>query len=530
MKLSTLVPFTALLAAACAVEQPGPLTESSDIRGGSVCAPLEYPHAMSNADYYRHFESDADAAEYMTKLVTTGQLASMSGSDARFKEVSSDPRLIRLVAEVYEGFRRVYPGETAGLPSPPRIAIIESEKVNAFALGPGFAADPSDRQDQSPWLFMIHTALINKGGSDSELRGLFAHELGHLILRSFLPDVQRAIRAVYLVSGSEDGMIGETQLDDAPLAAHVEEMVKRQARVGGIPELGLSVAAALGYYPKITEALFKLAPQVAGKPSEVCETAAKQSSELLKAQQSLLTNAEEGNLVPRILTAAERTQLDALSRSVADALRACLGSIGGADANASLMAVTAELNRLPEGALDPQSSEHAKLLGLMLDVEKAVDAESTDASLIDRILRAEAPIRSELIALRETPEYPVDRIRIYDYEEDADDTAVRVLTAIGDDPTGLGTFLLDALMPAEAKTRCVADVAAGKAVPFGRFIDPHPATCWRYYHITQVAKALSQCGPTPSTARSAPRGSGRSSVLDTPAQKMFEKGYGRGQR
>src|SRR5262249_10378919 len=166
------------------------------------------------------------------------------------------------------------------------------------------------------------------------------------------------------------------------------------------------------------------------------------------------------------------------------------------------------------------------LLGLMLDVEKSVDAEGANAPLIDRMLHAQGPIRSEFIALQKKPEYPIDQIRVYDYEEDADDAAVRILTAIGDDPLAFGTFLLNALMPAEMKAACVADVAAGKPVPFGRFIDTHPATCWRYYHVAQFSKALNQCGSTPSSAKTAPKGSGRPSVIDQMPREMTEKGYG----
>jgi hypothetical protein len=533
MKTVLVAPIAAaILVAACSAQTPDDASSAaSEIHGGSVCAPLDYPHVLSNADFFRQFESDAAAGEYLTKIIAQGQLAPISGPDARFREITQDARLLRLVGEVYEGFKRVFPSDVAGLPTPPRVAIVESDIKNAFALGPGYVEDAQHRHDQSPWLFIVHTALINEGGTDTELRGLFAHELGHLILRNALPEVRQAIRSIYLIAGSEDGIIGEAQTDEGPLAAHVEEMLKRQQRVGGVPELGLPVFAALGAtYPKITDMLLGLATPDTGASSAACADAKTKEAALQNAQKALIPGITAGNLVPRAPTAEESAHLEELSQATASALRTCLEPMTAGPSRASLMQLTAAMNELPEGAADPSHPDHAKLLGLMLDDEKAVDADLVTAPLIDRMLKAQAPIRSEFIALRASPTYPIDEVRVYDFEEDADDAAVRVLHAIGDDPLGIGKFLLDALMTPAEKASCLADVAAHRAVPYGRFIDTHPATCWRYYHAKQFAEALGTCSSVATTARSAPKGSGRPSVTFLPPRELTEKGYGRGQR
>lgn len=49
---------------------------------------------------------------------------------------------------------------------------------------------------------------------------------------------------------------------------------------------------------------------------------------------------------------------------------------------------------------------------------------------------------------------------------------------------------------------------AGKPVPYGRFIDAHPATCWRYYHVTQFAKSLARCPAQPPLRKAPMRGTG----------------------
>src|SRR5262249_32710190 len=120
----------------------------------------------------------------------------------------------------------------------------------------------------------------------------------------------------------------------------------------------------------------------------------------------------------------------------------------------------------------------------------------------------------------------IDQVRIFDFEEDADDASVRVLTEIGQDPTGVGLFLLR-MSGDDAKQKCLSDVAARKPIGYGRFIDTHPSSCWRYYHTTQFAKALTQCPSTPPNATSRSHGSGRASIIDKAPKDMVEKGYGR---
>jgi hypothetical protein len=486
---------------------------------------------MSNADYYRQFATDADAADYMTKIIAEGQLAANSGPDASLNEITQDARLVRLVGEVYEGFRKVFPDFVAGLPTPPKVAIVNSSIKNAYALGPGFREDASHRADQSPWLFIVNSALMNTGGSDTELRGLFAHELGHLILRNYLPEVRQAIRTTYLVGQSEDGLIGETQTDQGPIADHVEEMLKRQARVGGIPELGLSVATGLGAtYPSMTDKMLASAIAAGGAESAPCTAAKAKEAELLAAQLALLPGHDGGNLIPRTPTADESAHLDQLSQELTAALKTCLDPVTTTPNDWSLMVLTAATNNLSEQSLDTNNPDHAKLRGLMLDAEKLTDSELSSAPLIDRMLQAQAPIRSELIALRGVPAYPIDQIRVYDFEEDADDASVRILRAIGDDPAGLASFLANGLMSPDLAASCNADLAADRPTPFGRFIDTHPASCWRIYHIRQLAKAFDVCPAVASTQRTAPKGSGKPSVADRPPRELIERGYGRGLR
>src|SRR5262249_2272349 len=151
---------------------------------------------------------------------------------------------------------------------------------------------------------------------------------------------------------------------------------------------------------------------------------------------------------------------------LAAAYRACLAPVTGDMMNASLLELTAGLNGM-ESALDPASPDHQKLLDVMLKAELDVDAAMPNAPLLERLLAAPSTIRSDYIALRDDPTVPVDQIRIFDFEEDADDAAARVLMTLGDDPLGIGDFLVS-LLPADAQPGCLADVGAHKPIPYGR--------------------------------------------------------------
>jgi hypothetical protein len=512
--------------AGCAAADPAPAAADGQLRAaGGICPTLDYGHATAPADYYRFFDSDAKAGEYVDKIIRNGALAELSGPDARFKEIATDPHLVRLVAEVFEGFKKVFPREMEGLTTPPRVAVVESEIINAFALGPGFAEDATAPADRSPWIFLVHTAALNNGNTDSELRGLFAHELGHLILRTFLPEIQQRVRAIYMLGRQgEDGVLGAAEDDDPRVAAHVEKILELQTRIGGLPHLGFP-ATVKGQYSKIFDLMMRSVTAPTPESTAACTAVTTGLSELRTAQIALLPGAPLGNLVPATPTPEQRANLDALSSSIASAIPACVAA--GED-EGTLMQLTAVLNKLPMEAVAPEHPDHARLIELMVDAERQVDAEAPAAPMSEKMLRAEALMRAEQIALRDDPAFPIDQIRVFDYEEDADDAAVRVLTAIGDDPLGISGFLLSTV-PREAREGCVAHVAAGKPVSFGRFIDTHSPVCWRHYHAAQFSKALAACSPEATAAKVLPRGSGRASIVDR-VTKPAQPGYGIGRR
>ena len=486
-----------------------------------VCATLNYDQKTAAADFYQQFATDDEARAYAEDLVKSGALASAAGAGAKFKEISHDPRITGMIASLTEGYKRVFPKEMTGITTPPRVVVVESDILNAYALGPRAAGSPLVQAGKSPWLFIVHTALLNHNATDAQVKGVFGHELGHLFLRTFLPEIQQRVRTYYAIAGSEDGVIGSVQKSDPAVRGHVEEILKIQQRVGGLPRLGFPVAQQSQYLR-----LFQVFMASAPKPTpQACTDAATQIAQLKTDVTKVLPEANQGNLVPRALTADEQKSFDMKSLALAANLRACLPMPA-----APLAYVVALLNSLPAEAADPMNARYPEVAALMLDVEKKIDAEAmANTALADRMLRAQDALLPQLATLREDPQYPIAQLRVFDYEEDADDASVRVMHEIGDDPLGLAGFFLSILTP-EAKAACLANLAAGKTIAYGELIDTHPATCWRYYHSQQLNKALDSCPAGTMGMQRSMQGLAQPSAYDVLTRSAAPRGYGIGTR
>lgn len=496
-------------------ENPGQPTPVLPGAQGSTCDTLDYGAVAPASEYYRVFASDRAASAFVQSLFDAGAFAPVLGADATFGGISPDARLHRLVDEVMEGYRKVFPKEMTGITGSPHIAIVNVAIPNAFALGPMKSPDQPDAPAQSPFIFFVTSDLLEKGGSDAALRGLFAHEIGHLVLRTFLPEIQARVRAAYLLGGSEDGILGAAQSDDPAVAAHIESMMKVQERIGGIPEIGTQVF--LGTYAKIFGGFM----QGQETPTAACTEAMASAQAMAQFQVGFLPGYPAGDLSPRTPTAEEQAQLTSITDAFEAKLRACAGA-----EKAPLALLVAVINNLSPTAAVPGDADHEKFLQVILPEEVQVDRENPNASLVDRMLLASKLMRTRLLSIRANPTFPIDKLRVYDFEEDADDASIRVLHARGDDATGVGRFMLS-LMPESLRNACLDSVEAGNPVSYGRLVDVHPTHCWRYYHATQFAASLNVCEEKSVRREVSPRqGSGKASVYDQMLRDSMNQGYG----
>lgn len=485
-------------AAACAPASSQDDTSAStdDLVSGGICATLDYGPRGSVSEIYNFFPNDQAVAANVGQLLQFGILQGAVGPGATLRGVNGDPRMVRLVAEVFEGFHRAFPAESAGLDTAPPVVVIESRVPNAFAMAATFDSAAMAMVPKSPWFFVVNSALIDQGNTDDELRAVFAHEIGHLILQTFKPNVQARVRHAYtLGTGSEEGILGAAQADDPSLAAPMGRLLGGQLRIGGISQLGFNVIMP-GVYFQMMSQMF--APTEA--TGTACSSIQVKAQQLAIRQMGFLPGVQEGSLIPRLPNASEKAELDAFTTSLTADMRTCAGANSDTSSLGIISALTQGLS--PAAAENPADPAYAQVRAGMLDIEKQVDTQMAGSRLSDKLLRAEELVRADVVAVRGDASLNLSRVRVYDYEEDADDASMRVLAAIGSDPVSIGGFALSMLKPA-SKAQCLADVAAGNPIGFGDLYDVHPLHCWRYFHATQFKKALASC-TTRSASRRAP--------------------------
>jgi len=446
-----------------------------------ICKPLDYGHTQSAEEFYRRFATDDEAASFIQKQLDAHALDNVAGRDATLIEITHDERIVRLLTEIVAGFRSVFPEAMNGISDVPRVALLHSDKPNAYAIMQVAETGPMGSVVVNPWLFVVHDALLAGDPSDTELRGVFGHELGHLILRNAYSPVRANILRSYLLKGSEGGVFGPLQENDAEVARHTDLILRMQERVGGVPELG---------YPAVFGANYASLLLTLTQAGPACADLVAKVDALGQMQKTFLTKADAGDLTPSARTDEEQADLDAQTEAIFEKVRSCDdGEV------LPLAALIATLNRLPPEAIDPAHPQHAALEALVLDEERQIDEESPQASLLERLILASEAVRKRLLEVRANTELAIGKLRVYDVEEDADDAAVRVLRAIGDDSRGVAQFFAK-LIPEQIARECLAAIAAEEPISFGDLRDRHPGVCWRIYNVERFASALDTC-PAP---------------------------------
>ena len=135
---------------------------------------------------------------------------------------------------------------------------------------------------------------------------LLTHEMGHLILRTFLPEIRAQVRTTYLVHGSEDGILGASQDNDPLVAAHVDEIAKRQLRVGGNPDIGTFFVTP-PIYASIMRQMVQLGRAQPGGQA-ACADWGPKATAYVQAQVALVPNLDFEEFSARTPTAAEQAQ------------------------------------------------------------------------------------------------------------------------------------------------------------------------------------------------------------------------------
>ncbi|MBX3221640.1 MAG: hypothetical protein KF795_14050 [Labilithrix sp.] len=470
----------------------------------NICATLDYGHERSNADYYLQFADDAAALKYSEGFLASSGITSSA-------EIATDARLIRLVGRVFDGFKKVFPRETAGMDAPPRVIVVQESGLNAFA---GY--DERREVDKAPWLFWVHQATVTSSRPDAELEGLYAHELAHLILRNLLPETRAKIRTHYRVPGrAERGVIGAFADDDPAVRPHADELRTIGALVGREYAFGSMPLSAYedSEYQSLLATLAKNRP--AGGDTRTCQTA---DAGLARAREFYKAAVSVHDLTLD-LTPQQTADLATLERATTAALRSCYASVKKSIFELKLedRSVQVLVNGTPaslQTILDPTTEEHKLAYGALMAnaVERDVDTK-VEETTIERILEVVATLHGRAAMLTASTALPIDELRVFDLEEDADDAAVRILRAIGDDSLG-AAHLFVSQMPDPAA--CLREVNGGEVPRYGRFIDAHNATCWRAFHAMDLARELERC---PAVSSPAIASSARAALSTAPSSR-----------
>jgi hypothetical protein len=477
-----------------------------------VCATLDYGHSRANRDYFRMFADDAAAFDYSKDFLAYSEMPEGT-------EVSHDGRMVRLLGRVYEGFRAVFPRETEGLDAPPRIVVINADGVNAFA---GYDERPD--MNKAPWVFWVHRGTLTSSTPDDQVEGLFAHELAHLLLRNLLPETRAKIRTHYrLPGGEEQGIIGAVTPDDPAVRQQAEELRSMGAKVGRYAAFGALPVST--YQDSDYEDLLATLGTMRGQSPDAsaCNTADKN----IQRARTILSGKVSVHNAALYLSKQERDELGTLVPSTSDALKKCYAHV---KMPLYELWVRDRVRRTPDlstdvqkalvtKALDPSTTDYATMrASLSTEVERRID-DNADRPTIDRFIEVVDTLHRRAGTLESDPSLPIEQLRVFDLEEDADDAAVRVLRYLDEDPLSNARLYVN-MMPNASE--CTRAIDTGSVPAYGRFIDEHNATCWRLFHSKELVRALEQCPKVPPTRKGASQGASpaRTAPADRSAARL----------
>jgi hypothetical protein len=437
--------------------------ECTDARYADGSCDLDLDCAAPDLDCFVTFEDDAEATEWFAKFEEV--LAGEELREPRALLSSDDPRYARM----RELLDRGWESYTAAIPVAdladfrPGLVIVEDPSVNAFVA-------PDLDLERAGLAVMVQTGTLDLGGTDDALLGLIMHELEHAVGIHFHPEVKARTTRYYQVAPGEAEPFGFEQASDPDIGEAIELLIATGR------EVGLQPHAELNGMPLFTGMFFttlQLAQQSGTEKDPVaCEDAGAGfdlTIELLVSHfRSLDGSLDLG---------AEGADLEYITGEYFDTLKNdCL-----ADSTATLFDVLAfQLGATPEQIRAQTTPEDLALV----DGEHVIDAlRLVTLDRYDRINAVEDVLASETGA-------GIDSLRYFTTEEAADDRTVEVLRGAGLEADGLASFFLDALMSPEDRAECLAIVEAGEVPPYGvDLADDHHATCWRVWHVQELAAA-----------------------------------------
>ncbi|MGE0869498.1 MAG: M48 family metalloprotease [Kofleriaceae bacterium] len=436
-----------------------------DGKGGGVCTDQRYGDgtcdtelecAAPDIDCFLTFDNDGAAATWFSGLEELS--AMQSGSAPRQLVSQKDSRFTKIRALLDQGwkaFRDSRPvGELYGLR--PALVVLDDAEVNAFVM-----SDFNATMNQG-FAVIVQTGLIDNTSSDDQVLGVMMHEFQHAVGLHAMPGVSDRLRKFYIARPDEEPIGNRTPEDPAARGFGIEWRQYAE-------EVGPYSSSYLGGYPlaggMVEEVLKHAVLQAFAANPSGCQNAKQALQNILPAAAlDPLSGAVSGN--PQALQSAINTAMSALKNE-------CLAGFAP-----DFVDVLAEINGITRAELEAGLSEYDRLLVAGKHVIDGVSALTIDRRTKMRDLETGFTAETGL---------PWSSLRYFSDEENADDTSVTVLRAAGFDPTGLADFSIS-IVPAEGQAECRDLIDRGQVPPYGiDLLDQHHASCWRAFHITQLA-------------------------------------------
>jgi hypothetical protein len=455
-------PWPVLFLVACAAD-PGDDPDCFEGKCDQTCddrryadgtCDLELSCDVPDLDCFRTFADDLEGAAWFADIEP--RAAMVEGRAPRSVIPRDDPRYDAMRALLDRGWEAMREHRPVGklAEQRPALVLVEDDSVNAFVF-------PEDiDQKRASFAVMVHTGLLKIPTSDDANLGLIMHELQHAVGLHVVAEVKTRFETYYLADEGYEP-IGREQTDDADVRMLASQWRARAGEVGGFSDANLRGLPTGGELQAVFRAVLQNGLQA--NPAG-CERA-----------RTLLGEVAAGLSIDFISGAPV---VDAAFGSRVATAFAALRDECVPDAPSFVEVVAALAGATPEQIDAQLTAEDRALIGNKHVID-AIAALAEDRRAKMRAIEASAP---------DTLGAPWTAVRYFSEEEDADDVSVPVLRAAGVDPAGLGTFLVDVLLPPAGTTACKDLLARGELPHYGvDLTDTHHATCWRVFHIDQLA-------------------------------------------
>jgi hypothetical protein len=462
----------AALFAGCAIEDISDDVDCADGKcdGGKDLCYAEHRYSngtcdaecpQTDVDCLMLFDDQAQASAWFGELEKT--IAMQEVRQPRSFVATNDPRFVRmreLLDRGWQSYKKTMPVKM--IPKTPELVVIDDDTANAFV-----ALDRAS--NKAAWVVMVQTGAI-KDQSDDALLGVVMHELTHATKLHVLPTGPDRVRVHYQVTPGKAEPFGFQQKDQA----NARQAITAWRELGDAA--GPNAHAELNGMPLGGGVLSTMLNAALGtaNPANCQATSAKATA----VNQFVAAHTDPLTSLLVVSTAADRTQLDQLTRALLSDLRdICLkdSTLDIFQLMAQTFGVSAE-----EVAAEFPVEEQTRLKG-----KHIIDQITLMAGERHQLMRE---LASEV---QQNTGRDITTLRYFSFEEQADDATVPVLRDMGLAVDGVGQFFMN-LMDDSLRAQCTAAMSGGMTPPYGDLVDEHHASCWRVAHVKQLGAAGSK--------------------------------------